>query len=63
MSTAVEFRRHLHRNPELSFEEEQTAEYIEDFLWWCCGQCGDSSPSDSSLVWLIFLKIYRPLPM
>ena len=28
-----------------------------------CGQCGVSSFSDSSLIWLIFLKIYRPLPM
>ena len=27
-------------------------------LWGCCGQCGVSSFSDSSLVWLIFLKIY-----
>ena len=27
-------------------------------IWWCCGQCGVSSFSDSSLVWLIFLKIY-----
>ncbi len=32
MITAVEFRRHLHRHPELSFEEEQTAEYIEQCL-------------------------------
>ena len=28
-------------------------------LW----QYGVSSFSDSSLIWLIFLKIYRPLPM
>ena len=28
-----------------------------------CGQCAVSSFSDSSLVWFIFLKIYRPLPM
>ena len=27
-------------------------------LWSCCGQCGVSSFLDSSLVWLIFLKIY-----
>ena len=33
------------------------------FLWWCCGQCGVSLFSDSFLVWLIFLRIYRPLPM
>ena len=32
MITAVEFRRHLHRHPELSFEEVQTAEYIEQCL-------------------------------
>ena len=32
MITAVEFRRHLHRNPELSFEEVQTAQYIEQCL-------------------------------
>ena len=32
MITAVEFRRHLHRHPELSFEEEQTAQYIEKCL-------------------------------
>ena len=32
-------------------------------LWGCCGQCGVSSFSDSSLVWFIFLNIYRPLPM
>ena len=32
MITAVEFRRHLHRHPELSFEEEQTALYIEKAL-------------------------------
>ncbi|MBO4935500.1 MAG: amidohydrolase [Alistipes sp.] len=30
--TPIEFRRHLHRHPELSFEEEQTAEYIEQCL-------------------------------
>ena len=32
MITAVEFRRHLHRHPELSFEEAETAEYIEQCL-------------------------------
>ena len=32
MITPIEFRRHLHRHPELSFEEEQTAEYIEQCL-------------------------------
>ena len=32
MITAIEFRRHLHRHPELSFEEVQTAEYIEQCL-------------------------------
>ena len=28
-----------------------------------CGQCGVSSFSDSSLIWLTLLKIYRPIPM
>ena len=32
MISAVEFRRHLHRHPELSFAEVQTAEYIEKCL-------------------------------
>ena len=32
MITAVEFRRHLHSHPELSFEEVQTAQYIEQCL-------------------------------
>ena len=32
MISAIEFRRHLHRHPELSFEEEQTAKYIEQCL-------------------------------
>ena len=32
MISAVEFRRHLHRHPELSFNEERTAEYIEKCL-------------------------------
>ena len=32
MITAIEFRRHLHRHPELSFQEVQTAEYIEQCL-------------------------------
>ena len=32
MITAVEFRRHLHRHPELSFAEVQTATYIEQCL-------------------------------
>ena len=32
MITAVEFRRHLHRHPELSFEEAETAKYIEQCL-------------------------------
>ena len=32
MIYAVEFRRHLHSNPELSFEEVQTAQYIEQCL-------------------------------
>ena len=30
-SQMIETRRHLHQNPELSFEEEKTARYIEDF--------------------------------
>ena len=29
----------------------------------CYGQCGVSSFSDSSLIWLMFLKIYRPISM
>ena len=36
--------------------------YLE-FLWSCCGQYGVSSVLDSSLIQLILLKIYRPLPM
>lgn len=32
MVTAIEFRRELHRHPELSFAEEQTAKYIEQCL-------------------------------
>ena len=32
MITAIEFRRELHRHPELSFEEVQTAKYIEQCL-------------------------------
>ena len=36
---------------------------IEDLLWWYCGQCGVSSFSDSSLVQLVLLKVYRPLHM
>lgn len=32
MISAVEFRRHLHRHPELSFAEVQTAKYIEQCL-------------------------------
>lgn len=27
----IEIRRYLHENPELSFEEEKTSKYIEDF--------------------------------
>ena len=37
--------------------------YIYDFLWSYCGQYEVSSFSDSSLVQLVLLKIYRPLPM
>ena len=36
---------------------------MQDFLQRCFGYCGVSSFSDSSLVQLIFLKIYRPLSM
>ena len=32
MATAIEFRRELHRHPELSFKEVQTAQYIEKCL-------------------------------
>ncbi len=32
MITPIEFRRYLHRNPELSFEEMQSAKYIEQCL-------------------------------
>ena len=32
MITAIEFRRHIHRHPELSFQEVHTAEYIEQCL-------------------------------
>ena len=27
----IKHRRHLHQHPELSFQEEQTAQYIKDF--------------------------------
>ena len=27
----IQIRRHLHENPELSFKEEKTSKYIEDF--------------------------------
>ena len=27
----IQIRRYLHENPELSFKEEKTAKYIEDF--------------------------------
>ena len=27
----IQIRRYLHENPELSFKEEKTAQYIEDF--------------------------------
>ena len=30
--TPVEFRRHLHAHPELSFQEQETARYIEERL-------------------------------
>ena len=43
-------------------DHKNSKKYILDFLW-CVGYCGVSSFSDSSLVQLIFLKIYRPLPM
>ena len=34
----------------------------QEFLWSCCGQCGVSSVSDSSLFQLVLvLKVYRPL--
>ena len=44
-------------------DSKNSKKFIQDFLWCCCGQCGVSSFSDSFLVWLIFLKIYRPFPM
>ena len=28
----IEWRHHIHQNPELSFEEYQTAQYVEDHL-------------------------------
>ena len=28
----IAWRRHMHQNPEVSFEETQTTEYLEDFL-------------------------------
>ena len=37
--------------------------YLGLSLVCCCGYCGVSSFLASSLVRLIFLKIYRPLPM
>ena len=38
--------------------------YIQEFLWSCCRQCGVSSVSDSSSFQLmLLLKVYRPLPM
>jgi hypothetical protein len=30
--TPVEFRRHIHKHPELSFEEHQTAQFIVEAL-------------------------------
>lgn len=31
-SELIEIRRHLHRNPELSYEEYETAKFIQDKL-------------------------------
>ena len=28
----IQWRRHIHQNPELSFKEEQTSKYVEDVL-------------------------------
>ena len=41
-------------------KNDNSKKYIQQFLWSCCGQCGDNSVSDSSLFQLILLKIYRP---
>jgi len=43
--------------------DHKNSKNISRTFLWCCGQCGVSSFSDSFLVQLIFLKIYRPLPM
>ena len=32
LNELIDARRHLHQNPELSFEEHKTAEFIEQFL-------------------------------
>ena len=32
LDEVTQIRRHLHRNPELSFDEKKTSEYIRDLL-------------------------------
>jgi amidohydrolase len=61
LDDVVQWRRHLHRNPELSFEEQETAAYIADTL----GGFGDAleveRPAENSVV--AHLRTGRPGPV
>lgn len=45
----IAWRRHMHQNPEVSFEETQTTEYLEDFLR-CFGVDAIDRPTKTGLV-------------
>ena len=45
----IEWRRHLHRNPEVSFHEEQTARFVRETLE-SFGALEISRPTENSVV-------------
>jgi len=45
----IEWRRHLHRNPEVSFHEEQTARFVRETLE-SFGELKISRPTENSVV-------------
>ena len=45
----IAWRRHMHQNPEVSFEETQTTEYLEAFLR-CFGVDAIDRPAKTGLV-------------
>ncbi len=54
----IEWRRHIHQNPELSFKEEHTSKLVEDIFLKGLGNINVERPTKTSVVGV--LKLGKP---